>query len=71
MSYKMMVSYLNTTWCHNTEGLDLIFNTMKTSNLALNFLWMQFAIPKCLYFAIYSKDLFVISIYDFVVHSGD
>jgi len=30
----MLVSYLNTTWCHNPEDLNLNLHTaMKTSNL--------------------------------------
>jgi hypothetical protein len=35
---KMMVSYNNTTWCHNPENLDFrVFTIVKTSNAALDF----------------------------------
>jgi hypothetical protein len=32
-SFKIYVSYCNTTWCHNPEGLKLNLITMKTLNL--------------------------------------
>jgi len=34
-SSRMLVSYCNTTWHHNSEDLDRNLTAMKTSNLTL------------------------------------